>query len=179
MTFVTIELNKQMRKEVTGSSPVGGIFIRKDMTIMVFVHPAKTYDFNTHTLSVEKVEVDFTKGLPDGTRSVTLNVYGQVVAKKSFLSKLGFKPKPQKYRISIDYSVLFEKQQVIDQSFNVFEMGYILNEEGLWVHNEDLVKLVSRGIKDSNNFAFITESFNAVKPNLYLEVKRLYNKFGF
>ena len=28
MTFVTIELNKQMRKEVTGSSPVGGIFGR-------------------------------------------------------------------------------------------------------------------------------------------------------
>ena len=168
-----------MRKGVAGSRPIGGISIRKDMTTMVFVHPAKTYDFNTHNLSVDKVEVDFTKGLPDGARSVTLNVYGQVVAKKSFLSKLGFKPKPQKYRISLEYSVLFENQQVIDQSFNVFEMGYILNEEGHWILNEDIVELVSKGIKTSNNFAFITESFNAVKPNLYLEVKRLYNKFGF
>lgn len=168
-----------MRKEVAGSRPVGGISVRKDITTMVFVHPAKTYDFNTHNLSVEKVEVGFTKGLPDGARSVTLNVYGQVVANKSFLSKLGFKPKPQKYRISLDYSVFFENQQVTDQSFDAFDMGYILNEEGRWVHNEEIVKLVSEGIKNSNNFAFITESFNAVKPNLYLEVKRLYNKFGF
>lgn len=58
-------------------------------------------------------------------------------------------------------------------------MGYILNEEGHWILNEDIVELVSKGIKTSNNFAFVTESFNAVKPNLYLEVKRLYNKFGF
>lgn len=30
---------------------------------MVFVYPAKTYDFNTHTLFVEEVDVFFCKRL--------------------------------------------------------------------------------------------------------------------
>lgn len=30
MTFVTIELNKQMRKEVAGSNPVGGVPLTED-----------------------------------------------------------------------------------------------------------------------------------------------------
>ena len=146
---------------------------------MVFVYPAKTYDFNTHTLFVEEVDVYFVKGLPDGTHSVSLEVYGQIVAKKTFLSKLGLKPKPQKYRIYLDFNVLFEDKKVSDQSFEGFGLGHILNEaEERWVDNEDLVELLSKGIKDPKAFAFVTESFNRLKPNLYLDVKRLYRKFS-
>lgn len=61
---------------------------------MVFVYPAKTYDFNTHNLSVEEVDIYFSKLLPDGAHNISLAVYGQLVAKKTFLSKLGLKPKP-------------------------------------------------------------------------------------
>lgn len=146
---------------------------------MVYVYPAKTYDFNTHNLSVEEVDVYFVKGLPDGTHNVSLEVIGQIVAKKTFLSKLGLKPKPQKYRIYLDFNVLFENKQVSDQSFEGFGLGHILNEtEERWIHNEDLVKLLTVGIKDPKAFAFVTESFNRLKPNLYLDVKRLYRKFG-
>lgn len=141
---------------------------------MVFVYPAKTYDFTTHNLSVEEVSVYFSRRLPFGIHEVSLAIYGQIVAKKTFLSKLGLKPKPQKYRIYLDYNVLFENNKVNDQSFEAFGLCCILNDDGIWVHNEDLVKLVSMGIKDPINFAFITESFNKVKPNLYLDVKRFY-----
>lgn len=146
---------------------------------MVFVYPAKTYDFNTHNLSVEEVDVYFSKALPNETHKVSLKVIGQIVAKKTFLSKLGLKPKPQKYRIYLDFNVLFENKEVSNQSFEGFGVGHILNEtEERWIHNEDLVKLLSAGIKDPNAFAFVTESFNRLKPNLYLDVKRLYRKFG-
>lgn len=145
---------------------------------MVFVHPAKIYDFNTHNLSVTGVDVYSAKGLPDGTHSVSLVVYGQIVAKKTFLSKLGLKPKPMKFSLSLEYNVNFENKEVSDQSFERLEDGFILGDGGRWVHTEDLIKIVSKGIKDSNNFPFITESFNAVKPNLYLDVNRLYRKFG-
>lgn len=146
---------------------------------MVFVYPVKTYDFNTHNLSVEEVDIYFSKALPNETHEVSLEVYGQIVAKKTFLSKLGLKPKPQKYRIYFDFNVLFENKQVSDQSFEGFGLGQILNEtEERWIHNEDLVKLISVGIKDPKAFAFVTESFNRLKPNLYLDVKRLYRKFG-
>lgn len=146
---------------------------------MVFVYPEKTYDFNTHNLSVEEVDVYFSKALPDETHKVSLEVIGQIVAKKTFLSKLGLKPKPQKYRIYLDFNVLFENKQVSDQSFEGFGLGHILNEaEERWVHNNDLVKLLSAGIRDPKAFAFVTESFNRLKTNLYLDVKRLYRKFG-
>ena len=146
---------------------------------MVFVYPAKTYDFNTHNLSVEEVDIYFSKLLPDGVHNISLAVYGQLVAKKTFLSKLGLKPKPQKYRIYLDFNVLFDNKQVSDQSFEGFGLGHILNEvEERWIHNGDLVKLLSAGIKDPKSFAFVTESFNRLKPNLYLDVNRLYRKFG-
>lgn len=146
---------------------------------MVFVYPVKTYDFNTHNLSVEEVDICFAKALPNGTHNVSFEVIGQIVAKKTFLSKLGLKPKPQKYRIYLDFNVLFENKQVSDQSFEGFGLGHILNEiEERWVDNEDLVKLLTAGIKDPKAFAFVTESFNRLKPNLYLDVKRLYRKFG-
>ena len=146
---------------------------------MVFVYPVKTYDFNTHNLSVEEVDVCFAKALPNETHNVSFEVIGQIVAKKTFLSKLGLKPKPQKYRIYLDFNVLFENKQVSDQSFEGFGLGHILNEaEERWVDNEDLVELLSKGIKDPNAFAFVTESFNRLKPNLYLDVNRLYRKFG-
>ena len=146
---------------------------------MVFIIPVKTYDFNTHNLSVEEVDICFAKALSNGTHNVSFEVIGQIVAKKTFLSKLGLKPKPQKYRIYLDFNVLFENKQVSDQSFEGFGLGHILNEiEERWIHNEDLVKLLERGIKDPKAFAFVTESFNRLKPNLYLDVKRLYRKFG-
>lgn len=145
---------------------------------MVFVYPAKTYDFNTHNLSVEEVDVYFSKLLPDGVHNISLAVYGQVVAKKTFLSKLGLKPKPQKYSIHLDYNVIFENDEVIDQAFEKIGQGFIFEGDGRWIHNDDLVKLVSLGIKNSNSFPFITETFNEVKPNLYLDVKSLYRKFG-
>jgi len=146
---------------------------------MVLIKPAKTYDFNTHNLSVEEIEVYFARALPNETHNVSLAVYGQIVAKKTFLSKLGLKPKPQKYRIYLDFNVLFDNKQVSDQSFEGFGLGHILNEvEECWIHNDDLVQLLSAGIKDPKSFAFVTESFNSLKPNLYLDVKRLYRKFG-
>lgn len=142
---------------------------------MVLIKPAKTYDFNTHNLSVEEIEVYFARALPNETHNVSLAVYGQIVAKKTFLSKLGLKPKPQKYRIYLDFNVLFENKQVSNKSFEGFGLGHILNEvEERWIHNDDLVKLLSTSIKDSKAFAFVTESFNRIKPNLYLDVKRLY-----
>ena len=146
---------------------------------MVFSIPVKTYDFNTHNLSVEEVDVYFSKALPNETHNVSLEVIGQIVAKKTFLSKLGLKPKPQKYRIYLEFNVLFEDKLVSDQSFEGFGLGQILNEaEERWIHNEDLIKLSSAGIKNPNAFTFVTESFNRLKPNLYLDVKRLYRKFG-
>ena len=146
---------------------------------MVFIIPVKTYDFNTHNLSVEEVDVYFAKALPNETHNVSFEVIGQIVAKKTFLSKLGLKPKPQKYRVYLNFNVLFENKQVSDQSFDGFELGQILNEaEERWVDNKDLVELLSKGIKDPKAFAFVTESFNRLKPNLYLDVKRLYRKFG-
>ncbi len=78
MTFVTIELNKQTRKEVTGSSPVGGIEnkiievimskldfenIDGDLTIQgyndcvsITCQTKGSYDYGTYDLS--KSEVD-------------------------------------------------------------------------------------------------------------------------
>lgn len=146
---------------------------------MVLIKPAKTYDFNTHNLSIEEIEVYFDRELPNETHNVSLAVYGQIVAKKTFLSKLGLKPKHQKYRIYLDFNVLFDNKQVSDQSFEGFGLGHILNKvEECWIHNDDLVQLISAGIKDPKSFAFVTESFNSLKPNLYLDVKRLYRKFG-
>lgn len=116
---------------------------------MVLIKPAKTYDFNTHNLSIEEIEVYFARALPNETHNVSLAVYGQIVAKKTFLSKLGLKPKPQKYRIYLDFNVLFDNKQVSDQSFEGFGLGHILNKvEECWIHNDDLVQLLSAGIKN-------------------------------
>jgi hypothetical protein len=77
----------------------------------VFVNPAKTYDFDTHRLSVDKVSLDSAHRSPDGVVRVSLAVYGEVVAKGGFLAKLGMKPKPQKYFFLLGIGYLLTTKQ--------------------------------------------------------------------
>lgn len=74
----------------------------------VFVNPAKTYDFDTHMLSVDRVSLNSAHRTREGLVSISLAVYGEVVAKGGFLAKLGYRPKPQKYYISLSYEVSFD-----------------------------------------------------------------------
>lgn len=46
----------------------------------VFVNPAKTYDFDTHRLSVDRVSLTSAHRSSDGVVRVSLAVYGEVVA---------------------------------------------------------------------------------------------------
>lgn len=47
---------------------------------MVIVNPAKTYDFDTHRLSVERVRVSSAHRTSDGVVRVSLAVYGEGVS---------------------------------------------------------------------------------------------------
>lgn len=141
----------------------------------VFVNPAKIYDFDTHRLSVDKVSLNSAHRSPDGVVSVSLAVYGEVVAKSGFLAKLGMKPKPQKYYLSLGYRVSFDNQVVSDHSFVGLNVGKVYENDKNLVRSSSLEKLVSKGIKTTKSFALVTESFNVIKPNLYSDIM-LYTK---
>lgn len=141
----------------------------------VFVNPAKIYDFNTHKLSVNEVRLTSAHPSSDGVVSVSLTVYGEVVAKGGFLAKLGMKPKPQKYSLSLGYRVSFDNQVVSDHSFIGLNTGKVQEDSKYLVRSSSLEELVLKGIKTSKGFALVTESFNVIKPNLYSDIM-LYTK---
>lgn len=141
----------------------------------VFVNPAKTYDFDTHMLSVDKVSLNSAHGSSDGVVSVSLAVYGEVVAKGGFLAKLGMKPKPQRYYLSLGYRVSFDNQVVSDYSFVELRVGKVQEDSKYLVRSSSLEELVLKGIKTTKGFALVTESFNVIKPNLYSDIM-LYTK---
>lgn len=141
----------------------------------VFVNPAKIYDFDTHRLSVDKVSLNSAHRSPEGVVRVSLAVYGEVVAKSGFLAKLGMKPKPQKYYLSLGYRVSFDNQVVSDHSFVGLNVGKVYENDKNLVRSSSLEKLVSKGIKTTKSFALVTESFNVIKPNLYSDIM-LYTK---
>ena len=141
----------------------------------VFVNPAKTYDFDTHRLSVDRVSLNSAHHSSDGVVSVSLAVYEEVVAKGGFLAKLGMKPKPQKYSLSLGYRVSFDNQTVSDYSFTGLNVGKVQEDSKYLVRSSSLEKLVSKGIKTTKSFALVTESFNVIKPNLYSDIM-LYTK---
>lgn len=142
----------------------------------VFVNPEKIYDFDTHRLSVNEVRLNSAHRSSDGVVRVSLAVYGEVVAKGGFLAKLGMKPKPQKYYLSLGYRVSFDNQIVSDYSFVGLNVGKVQEDSKYLVRSSSLEKLVSKGIKTtSKGFALVTESFNVIKPNLYSDIK-LYTK---
>lgn len=133
----------------------------------VFVNPAKTYDFDTHRLSVDRVSLTSAHRSSDGVVRVSLAVYGEVVAKGGFLAKLGMKPKPQKYYLSLVYRVSLDNQAVSDYLFVGLNVGKVYETDKNLVRSSSLEKLVSKGIKTNKGFALVTESFNVIKPNLY------------
>lgn len=141
----------------------------------VFVNPAKTYDFDTHRLSVDKVSLTSAHRSSDGVVRVSLAVYGEVVAKGGFLAKLGMKPKPQKYYLSLVYRVSLDNQAVSDYLFVGLDVGKVYENDKNFVRSSSLEKLVSKGIKTTKSFALVTESFNVIKPNLYSDIM-LYTK---
>lgn len=141
----------------------------------VFVNPAKTYDFDTHRLSVDKVSLTSAHRSSDGVVRVSLAVYGEVVAKSGFLAKLGMKPKPQKYYLSLVYRVSLDNQVVSDYLFVGLDVGKVYENDKNFVRSSPLEKLVSKGIKTNKGFALVTESFNVIKPNLYSDIM-LYTK---
>lgn len=141
----------------------------------VFVNPAKTYDFDTHRLSVDKVSLTSAHRSSDGVVRVSLAVYGEVVAKGGFLAKLGMKPKPQKYYLSLVYRVSLDNQAVSDYLFVGLDVGKVYENDKNFVRSSPLEKLVSKGIKTTKSFALVTESFNVIKPNLYSDIM-LYTK---
>lgn len=142
----------------------------------VFVNPAKTYDFDTHRLSVDRVSLNSAHRSSDGVVRVSLAVYGEVVAKGGFLAKLGMKPKPQKYYLSLGYRVSFDNQTVSDYSFVGLNVGKVQEDSKYLVRSSSLEKLVSKRVKTtSKGFALVTESFNVIKPNLYSDIM-LYTK---
>lgn len=141
----------------------------------VFVTPAKTYDFDTHKLSVDRVSLNFAHHSSDGVFRVSLAVYGEVVAKGGFLAKLGMKPKPQKYYLSLVYRVSFDNQAVSDYLFVGLNSGKVQEDSKYLVRSSSLEELVSKGIKTTKGFALVTESFNVIKPNLYSDIM-LYTK---
>lgn len=136
----------------------------------VFVNPAKIYDFNTHKLSVDKVSLNSAHHSSDGVVRVSLAVYGEVVAKGGFLAKLGMKPKPQKYYLSLVYRVSFDNQAVSDYLFVGLNSGKVQEDSKYLVRSSSLEELVRKGIKTSEGFALVTESFNVIKPNLYSDI---------
>ena len=141
----------------------------------VFVNPAKTYDFDTHRLSVDRVSLTSAHRSSDGVVRVSLAVYGEVVAKGGFLAKLGMKPKPQKYYLSLVYRVSLDNQAVLDYLFVGLNVGKVYETDKNLVRSSSLEKLVSKGIKTTKSFALVTESFNVIKPNLYSDIM-LYTK---
>ena len=141
----------------------------------VFVNPAKTYDFDTHRLSVNEVRLTSAHGSSDGVVRVSLAVCGEVVAKSGFLAKLGMKPKPQKYYLSLRYRVSLDNQAVSDYLFVGLDVGKVYENDKNFVRSSSLEKLVSKGIKTTKSFALVTESFNVIKPNLYSDIM-LYTK---
>lgn len=136
----------------------------------VFVNPAKTYDFDTHRLSVDRVSLNSAHRSSDGVVRVSLAVEGEVVAKGGFLAKLGMKPKPQKYYLSLGYRVSFDSQVVSDYSFVGLNVGKVQEDSKYLVRSSSLEELVSKGIKTTKGFALVTESFNVIKPNLYSDI---------
>lgn len=144
----------------------------------IFVNPAKIYDFNTHKLSVDKVSLNSAHRTSAGVVRVSLAVYGEVVAKSGFLAKLGMKPKPQKYYLSLGYRVSFDNQAVSDHSFVGLNVGKVYENNKNLVRSSSLEELVSKGIKTTKGFALVTESFNIIKPNLYSEVMLYFKRFG-
>ena len=127
-------------------------------------------------LSVNEVRLNSAHRSPDGVVRISLAVYGEVVAKGGFLAKLGMKPKPQKYYLSLGYRVSFDNQTVSDHSFVGLNVGKVQEDSKYLVRSSSLEKLVSKGIKTtSKGFALVTESFNVIKPNLYSDIM-LYTK---
>ena len=99
-----------------------------------------------------------------------------MVAKGGFLAKLGMKPKPQKYYLSLGYRVSFDNQTVSDHSFVGLNVGKVQEDSKYLVRSSSLEELVSKGIKTTKEgFALVTESFNVIKPNLYSDIM-LYTK---
>ena len=98
-----------------------------------------------------------------------------MVAKGGFLAKLGMKPKPQKYYISLGHKVSFDNQVVSDYSFVGLNVGKVHENDKYLVRSSSLEELVSKGIKTTKGFALVTESFNVIKPNLYSDIM-LYTK---
>ena len=98
-----------------------------------------------------------------------------MVAKGGFLAKLGMKPKPQKYSLSLGYRVSFDNQVVSDYSFVGLNVGKVQEDSKYLVRSSSLEELVSKGIKTTKGFALVTESFNVIKPSLYSDI-RLYTK---
>ena len=144
----------------------------------IFMNPAKIYDFDTHRLSVDKVSLNSAHRTPEGVVRVSLAVYGEVVAKSGFLAKLGMKPKPQKYYLSLEYYVSFDNQAVSDHYFVGLNVGKVYENDKNLVRSSSLEELVSKGIKTTKGFALVTESFNEIKPNLYSEVMLYYKRHG-
>lgn len=98
-----------------------------------------------------------------------------MVAKGGFLAKLGYRPKPQKYYISLSYEVSFDNQVVSDYYYNGLNVGKVYENGKRLVRSSSLEELVSKGIKTTKGFALVTESFNVIKPNLYSDIM-LYTK---
>lgn len=93
-----------------------------------------------------------------------------MVAKGGFLAKLGMKPKPQKYSLSLGYRVSFNNQTVSDHSFVGLNSGKVQEDSKYLVRSSSLEELVLKGIKTTKGFALVTESFNVIKPNLYSDI---------
>jgi hypothetical protein len=143
---------------------------------MVLVKPVKTYDFNTHKLLVDEVEVLGVSAFPDGTTLINIRIYGSVTGKCGTLAEQV--SSSLRYYISAIFVVRFEDKQFTSVSFREVNYGYVYKKNVYdiydFVPSEELEELVMKGIKESN-IPFAMESLNVVKPDLSLKLPSMQN----
>lgn len=143
---------------------------------MVLVKPVKTYDFNTHKLLVDEVEVIGVSAFPDGTTLIRIRIYGSVTGKCGTLAEQD--SNSRRFYISAVFVVRFEDKQFTSISYREVNNGCVYKKNVYdiydFVPSTELLNLVKKGIEESN-IPFAMESLNVVKPNLSLKLQSVQN----
>ena len=152
---------------------------------MVLVKPANKYFIQDYIFLVEEVEVTFSQQKLGYGRYITIEVNGRFTPPKSLVNRLGYPQKPKKFRTHLGFLVNIEADEngnyfVSDQSFEEFGIVAIYsNLDEKWLYSYELTNFLRSSIRLGNNFSFVSDSFNAVRSIIPVEIRRLYKKFGF
>lgn len=141
---------------------------------MVLVKPVKTYDFNTHSLTVDEVEIDRVFPFPDGTCLISIIIYGSMVGKCGTLAEQD--SNSRRFYISAVFVVRFEDKQFTSISYRKVNNGRVYKKNVYdiydFVPSEELKELVMKGIEESS-IPFATDSFNEVESILSLKLQSM------